>query len=415
MHRRHLLQAAGCAGFTWLSPVSRLLAQRAELGSRREPARSVILLWMAGGPSQLETFDPHAGRKIAGGTKAIPTAAPGVKLAEGYPRLAEQMGQVSLIRGMTSKEGDHERGTHLAKTGFRPDPVSKHPTLGAIVCHDLPADGAVIPRHVSILPGQWPAWGGFLGEEFNAFRLGDPAGPVPDIVSPLDPQRLARRFADLEVVERSFAQRRPQAAATLHRETVAAARAMMTSEQIKAFDVSAEPRSVRESFGDSAFGRGCLAARRLIEVGVRCVEVTLDGWDSHVNNHEIHARQAALLDPAFAALIADLHERDLLARTVVICGGEFGRTPRLNPFEGRDHWPQGFSLALAGGGLRGGQVIGATDPEGSARVDHPQTFADVSATVLAALGLDPARENVSPAGRPIKLSEGTAIGELLES
>lgn len=413
MHRRHILQAAGCAGFTWLAPVSRLLARQAEQRSRHEPAQSVILLWMAGGPSQLETFDPHAGRKIAGGTRAIKTAAQGIELAAGFPRLAEQMADVSLVRGMTSKEGDHERGTHLAKTGFRPDPVSKHPTLGAILCHDLPAAGAEIPRHVAILPGQWPAWGGFLGDEFNAFKLGDPAGPVPDIVTPLERRRLEQRFADLDVVERSFARRRPRAAATLHRETVAAARTMMTSDQIQAFDVSLEPAAVRARYGDTAFGRGCLAARRLIEVGVRCVEVTLDGWDSHVNNHEIHARQAAALDPAFAALLADLRERQLLERTVVICAGEFGRTPSINPFDGRDHWPQGFSLALAGGGLRGGQVVGATDPEGTTKVENPKTFADVSATVLAALGLDAAKENISPAGRPIKLSEGAAIGELV--
>lgn len=411
-HRRHALQAGGAAAFAWLGPVSRLLALQAEQARDRLPAQSVIVLWMAGGPSQLETFDPHAGRKIAGGTKAIPTAVKGIELAENLPRLAEQMADVSILRGMVSKEGDHERGTRLAKSGFRPDPVSKHPTLGAIVAHELPPSGAEIPRHVSILPGQWPAWGGFLGEAYDAFKLGDPVGPVPDLASPLDANRLRRRFEDIEVVERNFARGR-RAGATQHRQTIAAARRMMTSEQVAAFDVTHEPAAVREQYGDTPFGRGCLAARRLIEVGARCVEVTLDGWDSHVNNHEIHRRQTAALDPAFSALVADLRQRDLLQRTVVLCAGEFGRTPRLNPFDGRDHWPQGFSVALAGGGLRGGQVVGATDPEGSGRVDRPHTFADVSATILSALGLDPVKENISPAGRPIKLSEGAPIAELL--
>ena len=173
------------------------------------------------------------------------------------------------------------------------------------------------------------------------------------------------RVQDLDVVERAFARgRRGRVEATLHRETLARARVMMTSEQLKAFDVSNEPEALRAEYGDTPFGRGCLAARRLIEVGVRCVEVTLDGWDSHVNNHEIHRKRVKELDPAFAALLRDLTRRQLLDRTVVLCCGEFGRTPKVNLTGGRDHWPTGFSLALAGGGIRGGLVIGADRPRG---------------------------------------------------
>ena len=188
---------------------------------------------------------------------------------------------------------------------------------------------------------------------------------------------------------------------------------MMTSEQLRAFDISHEPASVRAEYGDTPFGRACLAARRLTEVGVRCVEVTLDGWDAHVNNHEIHRNRAAVLDPAFAALIRDLTRRDLLDRTVVLCGGEFGRTPKLNLAGGRDHWPNGYSMALAGGGIAGGRVVGETDPAGVKDPARPTTVADVHATVLSAVGLDPAKENISPVGRPIKLSEGKPIAELL--
>jgi uncharacterized protein (DUF1501 family) len=151
----------------------------------------------------------------------------------------------------------------------------------------------------------------------------------------------------------------------------------------------------------------------LTDVGVRCIEVTLDGWDSHANNHEVHRELVATLDPAIAALLTDLEKRDQLEQTLVLCGGEFGRTPRINPLGGRDHWPHGFSYVLAGGGMRGGQVIGQTDPEGGREVDQPHDVADIHATVLAALGIDPLKENISPAGRPIKLSEGQIIRPLL--
>ncbi len=408
--RRRLLQLGGLAA-GWLTPVGDLLARQAERG--KEPPRSIILLWMAGGPSQLETFDPHPDTRIAGGTRAIGTAARGVQLADGYGRLAEVMGQVSLVRSLVSKEGDHERGTYLMKTGYRPDPTVAHPSIGAICCHELPTAGAEIPRHVSILPGKWPARGGFLGGVHDAFQVGDPSQPLPDVSARVGVARDRMRIDDLDVVERSFARgRRDRVAATLHRDTLDRARVMMTSEQLRAFEIGREPESVRLGYGDTPFGRACLAARRLTEVGVRCVEVTLGGWDSHVNNHEIHKTRAAELDPAFAALIRDLDRRGQLARTVVLCAGKFGRTPNINLTGGRDHWPNGYSLAIAGGGLRGGLAIGSTDPEGRKPPARPATIADVHATVLAAVGLDPARENISPLGRPIKLSEGKVIGEL---
>jgi len=409
--RRRLLQLGGIAGAAWLTPVGHLLAEQA--GSDAEPPRSIILLWMAGGPSQLETFDPHPETRIAGGTRAIASAAKGVKLADGYGRLAEVMGKVSLVRSLVSKEGDHERGTYLLKTGYRRDPTVDHPSIGAICCHELPVAGAEIPRHVSILPGQWPARGGFLGGAFDAFQVGDPSRPLPDVAARVDAARDRERIDDLDVVEAAFARgRRDRAAATLHRDTLGRARVMMTSAQLRAFEIRREPESIRLEYGDTPFGRACLAARRLTEVGVRCVEVTLGGWDSHVNNHEIHKQRAAELDPAFAALVRDLDRRGQLARTVVLCAGEFGRTPNINLTGGRDHWPSGYSLAIAGGGIRGGLAVGETDPEGRKPPARPATIADVHATVLAAVGLDPARENVSPLGRPIKLSEGKVIGEL---
>jgi len=199
----------------------------------------------------------------------------------------------------------------------------------------------------------------------------------------------------------------------MHAQQVREARRMMTSEQLEAFNIGQEPAELLAAYGDTPFGRGCLAARRLIEVGVRCVEVTLSGWDSHTNNHEIHQRLTATLDPAFATLIEDLKRRGTWERTVILCGGEFGRTPRINPLGGRDHWPHGFCMALAGGPIRGGIVVGATDPEGSKVVEQPHPISDIHATILKALGINPAKELISPAGRPLKLAEGTPIGEVL--
>lgn len=420
LHRRDLLRLAGAGGAAWLTGAAPRLALAEERAPNREPAKSIIVLWLAGGPSQLETFDPHAGTKIGGETKAIETRAAGVALAGGLERLAEQMDSVSLVRNLRSVEGDHERGFYHAKTGYRMNPTLTHPSIGAVVCHADHAPGIEIPRHVSILPvgsGAFAAgWGGILGTELDAFQVGDPAGRLPDVASRVSDIREARRRANLDVVEQAFARGRGErVAATDHPGMVSRAQRMMTSEQLAAFDVSHEPGELRQRYGDTPFGRGCLAARRLVEAGVRCVEVSLGGWDAHVNNHGIHQDLLGTLDPAFAALIEDLKARDLLRSTVVVCGGEFGRTPKINPLEGRDHWPHNFAWALAGGGIAGGRVIGETDPTGKRpEEDAPHTtIADLHATVLHAVGIDPAEEIFAPSGRPLKLSEGRIVRELL--
>ena len=412
--RRGALKLAALGGISWLTPAAELLARHAEQKLGREPAQSIILLWLAGGPSQLETFDPHPDTSIAAGTQAIATSVPDIQLAKGYERLAERMEHVALVRSLVSKEGDHERGTYTVKTGYRPSTTVVHPSLGAICCHQLPVAGTEIPRHVSILETQWPAMGGLLGKQYDAFQCYDPAEKVPDITGQVADERLGRRLADLNVVEAAFGRgRQKTAAATLHREMIANARTMMTSKQVEAFDVKREPKALLGSYGDTPFGRGCLAARRLIEVGVRCVEVNLNGWDTHTNNHEAHSKLAPTLDAALSALIDDLRQRDLFDKTVILCGGEFGRTPTVNRLDGRDHWPHGFTMLLAGGGLRGGVALGETDPAGGRKVKDPYDVPDIHATVLTALGIDPAHEELAPIGRPIKLSEGKPISALL--
>ncbi len=413
--RRSTLQAIGLSGTAWLTPFGDLLARDAELGKKR--GKSLILLWLAGAPSQLETFDPHPDSPIAFGTKSIKTAVSGIEIAESLPQTAEVMGDISLIRSVVSREGDHERAVYNIKTGYRPIPALEHPSIGAVVSHELPDASVEIPTHVSILPNQWPGRGGFLGAQYDAFQIGDPTKPLPDMKSRASDERMKRRLESLSVVESSFAEgRRPDLdpTKTLHLATVEKARRMMTSDQLKAFDVSEETEEMRQAYGDTPFGRGCLAARRLVEAGVRCVEVTLNGWDTHANNHELQAGRCGVLDPAFATLIRDLKKRDLLENTVVLCGGEFGRTPNLNVLEGRDHWPHGFSLALAGGGIPGGKVIGSTDPTGEQKEpERPVPVADVHATIQTVLGIDPEVEVIAPGNRPLALSEGKLVRELL--
>ena len=418
LSRRTLLKLGGVASLMWLTPIAQLLAREDEKAPRGKPARSVIILWQAGGPSQLETFDPHPGSKFSFGTKAIKTAVPGVQLADGFGHLAEVMNDISLVRSVVSKEADHERAAYNMKTGYRPNPTVVHPSIGAVVCHELTDTGIDIPRHISILPDQWPARGGYLGAQYDAFQVFDPKGSIQDVTLQVSKERLDQRMKDLSVVERSFDRGRPanlDTDTTLHQIAMARALKIMSSSQLSAFDVKLASASQRAAYGDTPFGRGCLAALRLIETGVRCVEVTLSGWDTHVNNHELQRKNVNVLDPAFAALIRDLKERNLLDSTVVLCGGEFGRTPRMNPVGGRDHWPYAFSVALAGGGIRGGHVVGASDPEGEKKDPaNPVTVQDIHATIQYSLGINPEKELMTPVGRPLALSEGTAIQELLK-
>ena len=426
--RRTLLGAGG--GGLLMSTLASRLALAHERGET-DPSRprSVILLWMQGGPSQLETFDPHPGGITGGETRAIPTSAKGIEISELLPRTAEQMHLATLVRSVTSKEGDHERAVYNVKTGYRPDPTLTHPSIGAVLCQathdrDQRANAIGIPRHISIVPGDFPGRGGYLGAKFDAFKIGDPAAPVPDVRRPVEEARYAARLDDLEWLEKRFAKNRLvdlESKRTLHQAATRAAVKMMSSEQLSAFDVSDEPKAELDAFGDSSFGRGCLAAARLIEVGTRCVEVTLGGWDSHVNNHALQTSACTTLDPALASLLRRLEERDLLETTLVIWGGEFGRTPGINPAGGRDHWPHGFSILMAGCGVRRGTVYGATpanptyprDKQALGELQDPVTISDIHATALAALGVDFALELDTPIGRPLKRCEGEPIRSIL--
>ena len=413
--RRSMLQTLAGLGLSFLIPA---MSARAADKRKKERPKSLITLWMQGAQSQLETWDPHPGTKIGGDVKSIKTNVSGLEISDFLPRMAEQMDAVSVIRSLTSKEGDHERGTYFVKTGWRPDPTLVHPALTAILASDLPDSSIEIPQHVSLCANGLAARGGFLGDQLDAFKIFDPGRSVQNMRARVDDKRQKRRIENLSVIGRTFAKGREIAAKeTLHQDMIQRALTMMSSEQLKAFEIEDETQATRTSFGDTRFGRGCLVARRLIETGVRAVEVILDGHDTHVNNHEGQKTQADILDPAFSSLLKDLRERDLLESTIVLCIGEFGRTPKINPAGGRDHWPNGFSCVIGGGGLASGLVIGETSPEENARKPKdPIRIPDLYATILHQMKLEPDHEYMTPIGRPMTRTDfGTPIDRLLRS
>ncbi|MCU0706837.1 MAG: DUF1501 domain-containing protein [Pirellula sp.] len=430
MLRRRWMQqsiAGGCllqAGF--LTQVAESIARAKETSSKSRSAgkrpKAMILLWMQGGPSQLETFDPHPGTVIGGEAKAISTSLPELSIADTLPQTAELMHHATLVRSMVSKEGDHERATYNMKTGWRPDPTLVHPSIGAVLCHQTQSN-IEIPRHISILAGEWSSRGGFLGSTYDAFRLGDPKDPLPNLKSYVAKDVLQQRIGDLEQIESRFRRGRMKDLdrnKTLQSISTERATVMMASEQIQAFEIERESQSVQQSFGDTPFGRGCLAAVRLVEQGVTCVEIELSGWDTHVENHTLQSGRCKILDAALHGLVQLLLERDLLDSTVVMCGGEFGRTPKINIADGRDHWPTGFSTVLFGGPFRQGYVHGETTSELIEEgkeplqgVKDPVRVEDLHATLLHGFGINFAEEIQTPIGRPLARSQGSIIEALM--
>jgi uncharacterized protein (DUF1501 family) len=412
--RRRVLRVGASALFGAL--VGRHLSPGTALAAQAPPAKAsaCILLWQNGGPSHIDTFDPKPGRTTGGPFKAIKTRAPGVVLSEHLPRLAERAHQIALVRSMSSKEGNHGRAQYYVHTGYAPSPTVVYPSLGAWTCARRGESQAELPPFVSI---GGPSFGaGFLGVQNGPFVL-QKAGALPADVtlSPgVDRARFERRLAALEAMDEAFASATADGKLEGRREVYAKAVRLMQTPKLEAFDVSSETEATRRAYGDTDFGRGCLAARRLVERGVRFVEVVLDGWDTHQNNFERTQAQMEALDPAFAALLDDLAARGRLESTLIACMGEFGRTPTINGNDGRDHWPQAWSAVLAGGGVRGGVIRGATDDDGAKVTRAPTTVPDLLATMGTLLGLDPTHTEMSPSGRPISVTDGgMAIRELL--
>jgi hypothetical protein len=387
----------------------------------RKRGMACILLFMTGGPSQFETFDPKPDTKTGGPTKSMPTAASGIHIAEGWDNVAKAMKDIALIRSMTNKEGAHPRAQYQLHTGYIPSGSVKYPTLGSIVASELGEPSFDLPHFVSIAGGgplMNPAHigSGFLGMSVAPFVVADALKMPSNVELPksVSDGRFVRRLSVLGELEEEFSQAGGGPRVEDHKVLYQNAARMVRSPRLKAFDVGQEPDGVRQRYGRTPFGHGCLLARRLVEEGVTFVEVGSFGWDTHADNFNRVAQLRGSVDPAFGALVTDLKERGLLEKTLVIWMGEFGRTPRINEGRnGRDHFPRAFSAALAGGGVKGGQVIGATNAEGTDIAQRPVTVPDLFCSFCQALKINPRKENISGLGRPIKIVDGgEAVKEL---
>jgi hypothetical protein len=412
---RGVAAGAALSGLGWKD----LVTLKADELRRRGMA--CILLYMRGGPSQFETLDPKPGHANGGPTQAIDTVVPGIRLAEGWTNLAQEMRNVALIRSMTNREGEHQRATYQMHTGYAPLGALRHPSLGAIVASELAPREFDLPHFVSVGNRFTTIGSGFLGMNFAPFVVGNPNQMPGNVELPggVNRARFDRRLGLMQDLERDFADAGGAPRVEDHRSVTTGAANLVRSPRLEAFDLSRETVATRDRYGrvagggfgpmaqgGSSFGQGCLLARRLVEAGVTFVEVELNGWDTHQNNFDTVKRLSQQADAGFAALIRDLRERGRLDRTLVIWMGEFGRTPRVNANNGRDHYPRAFSVALAGGGIRGGQVIGATSEGGNDVANRPVGVADLFCTFCHSLGIDPRKENQTPIGRPIRLVDG---------
>ena len=395
-------------------------------------AKSCILIWLDGGPSHLESFDPKPGapKEVRGPFGTIRTSVSGIHLGELMPQTAGVMHHSAIIRSMTSPLGEHNFGTHYLMTGYKPTPALHYPAIGSVVSH-LNQNHAAIPSHVAI-PDMRVGGGNFVVP-----------GYLPATVAPFetggDPSKPGFRVRDLDpfpgIVDERISRRRDYLRAlngveeaaeefSSHDPSFEKAYRLMTSQAAKkAFDLSAESHESRQRYGSRSIGQCCLLARRLIEAGVPFVTVNNRGWDTHddmvtrLKDGYIGAQQPVgllpSLDRAYATLVNDLHDRGLLDETLVVVMGEFGRTPKLNTRGGRDHWPRVFSVMLAGGGVPGGQIIGASDDMGESPRDRPVTPADLAASIYKLMGIAPSTTLHTADGRPVKVSsQGVPVSRL---
>jgi hypothetical protein len=406
--RRLAAGSAGVAGLRWAERLS------AFADDVKKQGRACILLWMAGGPSQFETFDPKPGAETQGPTKAIDTTVPGIQVAEHWGRTAGVMKDLAVIRSMTSKEGNHGRATYLLHTSYAPSGGIVHPGFGSLVAQQLGEADFDLPQFVSIA-GQ-SVGSSFLGVRYAPFVVTDPNQPPDNLALPVGRDRLTRRLDLMKELESPLARSGAAAMVKDHQTLYGQTAQMVLSPRTRAFSLDQETDRTRDAYGRSAFGQGCLMARRLVEAGVTFVEVQSSGWDTHSNELASLKKLIPPVDQGTAALLADLKARGLLEKTLVIWMGEFGRMPRINLTAGRDHYPQAFNVALAGAGVRGGQVIGATDKDGVEVVERPVSVQDLFCTFCQALGINPREENQSNVGRPIKIVEtGRSVAEVFGS
>jgi hypothetical protein len=423
------LGVLSCLGFS-VADLLRLQSAHAGIQApKSKTPNSCILIWLDGGPSHLDTFDlkPDAPSEVRGDFRPIPTSVPGIQICEHLPRTARVMRHVALCRSLTHELGNHDTGSHYLLTGHRPTPVVEYPSVGSIVAMEA-GPGRMMPPYVAIPEPVQSAKSGYLSAAFSPFAVGgDPARPdyrVRDLEPPegVHFDRVERRRAMAKRLD-DFSRHVEESVDTRSRDAFyeQAYRLMTSPEAKSAFDLSKENPRTRDLYGRHRIGTSCLMARRLVQAGTRFATVIDTGWDTH--NQIFKALPDAFfpgsgklpaLDQAYAALITDLQERGLLETTLVVLMGEFGRTPKLNALGGRDHWPRAGFVCLAGAGIRGGQVIGATDAHGEAPVDRPIRPEDLAFSILTLLGVDPRKEFETPGGRPMKiLDSGEMIAGLV--
>ncbi len=408
MTRRHFMQhmaGSSAAAAASLTMGGAIHANAAELKKNR---KSAILLWMGGGPATIDIWDMKPGAPTGGPFKQISTTG-NQQICEHMPMVAQQMQHLSIVRSMSTREADHNRGRYYMHTGFVPNPNIEHPSYGSVVAHELiqQRPELEIPPFVSI--GGASSGPGFLGMAWSPFAVSS-NGRVRNLEMQMDGSRLQQRMAALDAIESGFAKRTGDLPAIEHAKVLKNTLDLMTSDQMKAFKVGEEPDAVKERYGTDNFGQGCLLARRLVESGVPFVEVDLGGWDNHQGVHPIlKDTKLPQLDRAMSALVEDLAQRELLKDTVVIWMGEFGRTPRINQNAGRDHFARAWSCVVGGGDLKGGLAIGETSSDGSAVESEPFSSEDLMTTVCKGLGISTDKTFTSKNGRPMKIAGGGKI------
>jgi hypothetical protein len=403
MSRRHFLQHL--AASSALAPVALSFTQSlmAQAQTLQKNHRSAILLWMGGGPSTIDLWDLKPGAPTGGPFKPIATSGD-VQISEHLPMMARQMHHMAIVRSMSTREADHNRGRYYMHTGYVPNPNMTHPSYGAVIAHEITPPDLEIPPFVSV--GGASEGPGFLGMAYAPFVV-DSNGNIRNLRMSTDEGRLMQRMYMLSEMEQSFIRQNRGQAAEDHAKVLDKTLSLLTSKQMEAFRVMNEPQEVRDRYGNTGFGRGCLMARRLVEVGVPFVEVNLGGWDNHQNIFPtLQNTRLPELDRAMSALIEDLNQRGLLKSTVVIWMGEFGRTPRINGNTGRDHWARSWSVVVGGGPIRGGQAVGATNEDGTQVTTEPYSSEDLMASVCHALGISLSTTFTSSNGRPMKIANG---------
>jgi len=387
-------------------PATSLLPGEIRLGPAT--ARHVIYLYMAGGMSHLDTFDPKPGAETQGPTQAIRTAADDVLVSQHFPLLAEQMDKICVVNSLQSNQGAHAQGQYFMHTSYELRGTIRHPTMGAWLNHMAGPLNPTLPGHVEIAGGAYTASAGFLETQFMPLPIGDPDAGLTNATRAdhVDEGTFNRRMQRLGEMNAAFAAEHAHESIDAYGDMYTQAVHLMESKDLAAFDLSAEPETLRDAYGRSTFGQGCLLARRLVEHGVRFIEVGSGGWDTHSDNFERMEELCPPVDRGLAVLLADLDARGLLDETLVVLTTEFGRSPQITvERNGRNHHPTAFSGLLAGGGVVGGRKFGATDSTGAVIIENPVTVPDFNATIAQALGLPLDHVVTSPSGRPFTLAD----------